>query len=191
LALILVGFEADPAQFAQTAQSDERGGEKTMDVLVRTASEADLDTLVALNRVIQSLHADMEPAHFKAEVEDRDVRAFFADRLRIGRNRISLAEAGGRPAGYVWFETQDLPESPFALLRRRIYVHHIGVSASSRRQGVASALLRHVEAAAAAAGIERIALSVWASNESAQSFFSAQGFAPLNLLLAKTIAKPG
>jgi ribosomal protein S18 acetylase RimI-like enzyme len=161
-----------------------------MDVLVRTASEADLDTLVALNRVVQSLHADMEPAHFKAEVEDRDVRAFFADRLRIRRNRFSLAEAGGRPAGYVWFETQDLPESPFAFPQRRLYVHHIGVGASVRRQGVASALLRHVEAEAAAAGIACIVLSVWASNEHARTFFSAQGFAPLNLLLTKTVAKP-
>ena len=161
-----------------------------MDVLVRTASEADLDTLVALNRVVQSLHADVEPAHFKAEVEDRDVRAFFADRLRIRRNRFSLAEAGGRPAGYVWFETQDLPESPFAFSQRRLYLHHIGVGASVRRQGVASALLRHVEAEAAAAGIACIVLSVWASNEHARTFFSAQGFAPLNLLLTKTVAKP-
>jgi ribosomal protein S18 acetylase RimI-like enzyme len=162
-----------------------------MDILVRAATEADIETLAVLNRVIQRLHAAIEPAHFKADIADQEVRAFFADRLRLARHRFAIAEVGGVPAGYIWFERQDhVPESVFALPRRRIFVNHIGVDAAFRRRGVASALLRHVEGEAAREGLERVALSVWAANEEAQSFFRAQGFAPLNLLLTKPVMKP-
>jgi hypothetical protein len=81
----------------------------------------------------------------------------------------------------VWFEVQDRPETPLTLARKRIYIHHLSVQAGSRRHGIASALLRQVEAEALVGGITTIALDTWAANGSARSFFEACGFTAFNL----------
>jgi GNAT superfamily N-acetyltransferase len=54
-----------------------------------------------------------------------------------------IAEAHGVPIGYVWFEVQAQPETPFRPRRPRIYVHHISVAPEARRRGTATALLRY------------------------------------------------
>ena len=116
-----------------------------MTMEVRAASEADFDALVQPNQVVQRLHAALYPSDFKQEVDPCAVRAFFASRLAAPKNGIGIAEAYGVPIGYVWFEVQAQPETPFRPPRPRIYVHHISVAPEARRRGTATALLRYVE----------------------------------------------
>jgi ribosomal protein S18 acetylase RimI-like enzyme len=73
------------------------------------------------------------------------------------------------------------------LARKRIYIHHVSVQAGARRHGIASALLRQVEAEALIGGITTITLDTWAANGSARSFFEACGFAAFNLSLCKRL----
>jgi ribosomal protein S18 acetylase RimI-like enzyme len=159
-----------------------------MSVEVRAASEADFDALIQLNRVVQSLHAALYPGDFKSVPDPSAVREFFAARLAGSKSAIGIAEADHVPVGYVWFEVQVRPETPFTLPRHRIYVHHISVAPDARRRGIAAALMRHVEHRAASEGIHEIALDIWAANLDAQHFFGAQGFATFNVALRKTLA---
>lgn len=87
----------------------------------------------------------------------------------------------------MWFEVQQRPVNPLTLARKRIYIHHLTVQPSARRRGIASALLRQVEAEAFIGGITSIALDTWAANEAARSFFAACGFTPFNLSLGKRL----
>lgn len=158
-----------------------------MTIWIRTASAPDASLLARLNRDVQRLHAALEPGFFKSAPDNKEVAGFFAARLTWQDNHIRIADADGDPKGYIWFEVQDRPETPLTLPRKRIYVHHLSVQASVRRQGIASALLKHVEEEARARGITNIALDTWAANGSARSFFSARGFAPFNVSLGRRL----
>jgi ribosomal protein S18 acetylase RimI-like enzyme len=129
-----------------------------MTISVRVASAADVDDIVRLNRDVQQLHAGLEPSFFKSNLESEKVAAFFAAKLALPENHIRLAAIGEGPNGYVWFEVQDRPETPLTLARKRIYIHHLSVQTGARRHGIASALLRQIEAEALIGGITNIAL---------------------------------
>ncbi|MCW6512072.1 GNAT family N-acetyltransferase [Lichenifustis flavocetrariae] len=162
-----------------------------MNIHVRQATATDLDSILILNREVQALHASLEPEHFRSDVDEGEVRAFFAGRLEKANHGIWLAESLGRPGGYVWFEKQEKAGTPFSPVRRRVYVHHIVVAADLRRHGVASTLLRCAEASAHGAGMQRIVLDSWAANVGALAFFDSEGFASLSMLLLKDLRNDG
>lgn len=155
-------------------------------IVVREALEADLDTLVRLNRVVQQVHARLEPMLFKAVTNDAEVSGFFAARLAAPENTICLAQWDGRPVGYIWFEKQDQPETCLTLSTTRLYVHHLAVEEPAQRLGVASTLLRQAEVTARALGIQRIVVGTWAANWVARTVFEARGFSALSLTLGKS-----
>jgi ribosomal protein S18 acetylase RimI-like enzyme len=160
---------------------------KAVTISIRMASDVDIDAIVRLNRDVQQLHAEIEPSFFKSDTDDKEIAVFFAEKLATSGNYIRLAGGGDGPNGYVWFEVQERPDTPLTLARKRIYIHHLTVKAGARRHGIASALLRQVEAEALAGGITSIALDTWAANGSARSFFEARGFTPFNLTLGKRL----
>ncbi len=158
-----------------------------MTISVRIASAADIDDIVRLNRDVQRLHAGLEPSFFKSNPDNEEVAAFFAAKFALSENHIRLSDNGDGPNGYVWLEVQDRPETPLTLARKRIYIHHLSVQAGARRHGIASALLRQVEAEALIGGITHIALDTWAANGLALGFFEASGFVPFKLSLGKRL----
>ena len=159
-----------------------------MTILIRAASISDAGLLTLLNCDVQRLHAKMEPDIFKSDTDNEEVAAFFAAKLALPENHMRIADASEGPKGYVWFEVQERSDTPLRLARKRIYIHHLSVQAGARRQGIASALLNHVEAEALARGITHVALDTWAANVSARRFFSARGFTPFNLSLGRRLA---
>ena len=160
-----------------------------MPVEVRAAAKADLDALVALNQVIQGVHAALYPGDFNAEVDVAAARDRFASLLTEARNDLLVATLDGDVVGYVWIEHEVRPPSPFYNRRDRVYVHHVGVAPSARRHGVAAALFREVERRARAAGIADLYLESWAANDEAHRFFAAQGFARLKLMFRKRLSR--
>ena len=159
-----------------------------MTILIRAASASDAGLLALLNRDVQRLHAEMEPDIIKSDTDNEEVAAFFAGKLALPDNHMRKADAFDAPKGYVWFELQERSETPLKLARKRIYIHHLSVQTGVRRQGIASALLSHVENEALARSITHVALDTWAANVSARSFFSARGFTPSNSSLGKWLA---
>ena len=155
-----------------------------MTIVVRIADEADLDTLIRLNQVVQSVHAELYPDDFYATADADGLKALLAPRLA----NVVIAEVDGVPAGYIWFEVQTQPANSFSPSRRRLYIHHLSVLPDARRRGVAAALMAHAEAHAEGEDIDEIALSHWAANAGAQKFFAAQGFAPYQLMLRKKLS---
>jgi ribosomal protein S18 acetylase RimI-like enzyme len=178
-------------QNASPLQLRLNAGGASMSVEVRAALDVDLDALIQLNRVVQSLHVALYPGDFTPVVEPPAVSAFFAARLASPTSVIGIAQADRVPVGYVWFEVQARPETPFTPPRSRIYVHHIAVAPEARRRGIATALMRYVEHRAASEGIDEIALDTWAANLDAQHFFGSRGFTVFNVVLRKKLARVG
>ena len=108
--------------FCEMANADIAFAGANVDMDIRDATSEDLDTLLALNTQVQDLHAQLEPSHFRAATEEVEVRAFFAKIISTPHNHILLAVDEAGPRGYLWFELQHRPQTPFTQPRRRLYV---------------------------------------------------------------------
>lgn len=98
-----------------------------------------------------------------------------------------IAERPGEAVGYLWFDVQERPPTPFTRARRRLYIQHVAVSEAARRSGVGTALIEAVEAEARARGITRLALDAWSRNTEAQIFIRTRGFQPFNVVLGRDL----
>ena len=149
-----------------------------MTISVRRATEADAESISALNTDVQALHAAAMPSRFKppesGSFSAREVSALLAER----ENLLFLAHVDGEAAGYAYAEIIRRPETSLTYSSEMLHVHHIGVGSSFRRQGVGSALLNAVRAAGLDKGITLLTLDVWSFNEAARAFFRRQGFDP-------------
>jgi diamine N-acetyltransferase len=87
-----------------------------------------------------------------------------------------IAEVESSPAGYIYAEIIDRPETSFNYAYQMIYIHHVSVRPTLRRQGVGRALLAAVKAEASKRDIRMISLDVWTFNDEARAFFSRSGF---------------
>ena len=160
-----------------------------MPIVVRRAMETDVGTLVQLNRVVQALHVRLYPNDFKHAVEKPDAKEFFLERLKDPGCVIAIAELDLLPVGYVWFDLQSRPETPFTPARHRLYVHHISVLPEAHRHGIGSALMNYVEQQAVLECAEEIALATWSANLGAQRFFMSHGFTGFTVAFRKTLEK--
>ncbi|WP_076728960.1 GNAT family N-acetyltransferase [Methylobacterium radiotolerans] len=158
-----------------------------MNAIIRSATAEDLTSLAALNRVVQDLHTEAEPSYFRSQIEPDEVEDFFSKVLSNKQMRLLIAEIAREAVGYIWFELQERPATPFTNARKRVYIHHVVVSPSYRKIGVGISLLRRVETEARACGITHVALDTWEFNEAAKEFFKHSGFDAFNIVMRKRI----
>jgi ribosomal protein S18 acetylase RimI-like enzyme len=141
-----------------------------------------------LNGVVQDLHAQLYPDIFRSDWAPSDLETFWTDRLNDEDSRVAIATLDSHPVGYIWFEVQTREQDALHLHRRRIYVHHIAVDESARGAGVGTKLLDQAESEAERVGISNVLLDAWTSNSTAQGFFGARGYDPVNVVLSKSFA---
>lgn len=93
--------------------------------------------------------------------------------------RIWLAEdINGTPVGYVMGVRIDRLPNPLVAGAVLVELDQVVVDPGARGQGIATALCGAVLEWAAGLGADRVELSTWAFNESAQSLFAKLGFTP-------------
>lgn len=71
---------------------------------------------------------------------------------------------------------------------RRGYIYHTAVAVSERRQGIGSALVNAAFAALKNEGISKVALVVFARNETGNKFWQSLGFTERNDLVYRNMA---
>jgi ribosomal protein S18 acetylase RimI-like enzyme len=147
-----------------------------MKAVIREATEADADIISSLNIDVQAAHASAMPWWFKPASRDTFPPEVVARLLDDPSNLLFIAEVEVSPAGYVYAEVMDRPETSFNYAYQMVYVHHISVRPAHRRQGVGRALLEAVQTAASKRDIRMISLDVWTFNAGARTFFSRSGF---------------
>lgn len=91
-------------------------------------------------------------------------------------------ERTGARVGEVWYAFQKQEGWP------QVFVYWIGILPEHRRKGYASAVFRLVESEAKRLGAARVALHVFADNEGATAMYRGLGYAPVNVIMAKTLA---
>lgn len=157
-------------------------------IIVRPAGAGDLDTVVALNEVVQAFHAARNPDYFKIEPRPRDVADLLASQVRRPGHHVFLASIRERAVGYTWCELQDIDATALTHRLRRLFVHHVAVAEGARRRGVAGTLLDAVDTLARERGIGRVDLSAWSFNEPARRLFEKRGYAVSSVNLSKRLS---
>ena len=151
-------------------------------MMVRTATEEDIDALVALNSDVQGLHVSLFPDRFKDTNPDQ-VAGWFLSVLKNDNHRTLIAFEGKEPVGYIVLKIKDRGAHAFCKAHKLLYVDQISVSCDYRNKGVGKALIDAARAVAAEDGIRRIELDVWTENTDAKQFFASQGFMTFNEIM--------
>ena len=89
-----------------------------------------------------------------------------------------IAETGGEPAGAAWYRLFPASDAGYGYVADDVPEVTVGVAAAHRGQGVAAELLERLNAAAAAAGLRAISLSVEPDNH-ALRIYERAGFEPV------------
>jgi len=146
-------------------------------VTVRRAVGGDAHALAALNRFVHETHLARRPDYFKPVRAD-EAAAWFRERLEERTTAAWIAEAEGRPVGYVLTFFHERGENPFHRPRRWCEIDQIAVDPAWRRRGIGRALMGAALEASRARGVHDVELFSWAFNTEAQALFRGFGFEP-------------
>jgi len=139
-------------------------------VTVRRAASNDVHVLAALNGVVHEMHLARRPDYFKPVRAD-DVAAWFRSRLDEPTTAAWIAEADGRPVGYVLTFFHERGENPFHRGRRWCEIDQIAVDPEWRRRGIGRALMAAALEEADKRGLRDVELFSWAFNTEAHAMF--------------------
>jgi len=156
-------------------------------MIIRPATNSDIDDLVLLNDQIQRLHAEQYPDEFRYPVDRGEIRDFFEGLLSSDNNTVIVACDESRTIGYLYYEIHSIPQNTFKLAKVRYYIHHVLVDENTRRLGTASALFDWVESDARENGVSQIVLDTWMKNSDAHEFFKRKGYELTQLLFSKPV----
>jgi len=134
------------------------------DVQVRQAVFADLEALALLfdaYRQFQGRRSDLFAAH-----------AFLRARFGHGESIVFLAQASGHALGFA----QLYPSYSSVSLKRIFVLNDLFVDPGARGRGIASRLLKAVEAHAWTNDAARVTLSVARDNDVARAIYEAKGW---------------
>lgn len=150
-----------------------------MALVIEPAETADVPDLVRLNAEIQAHHAALAPDLYNAKADPDRVCQLFQRQLEDPTQTLLLARHDAVAVGYVWYEMRDAHDGTFTRSGPRAYIHHIGVTGSHRRQGVARRLMNRV---IADAGRREVVLTSAAVNAEAHAFFESFGFTSARII---------
>ncbi|MFT3888401.1 MAG: GNAT family N-acetyltransferase [Arachnia sp.] len=156
------------------------------EIEVRPAQESDLDGVTALATQVQTLHTEGRPDLFRPAAPD-ELRSYLSGCLSDGAILLVAEHTAEGLVGYVLAEAVRRPASPFQHPHTSLYVHHIAVDGSARRQGIGDLLLQKIVEVARREGAASIRLDSWSFNTGAHRFFEVQGFAPMRVVFERAV----
>ena len=146
-----------------------------MSIEVRRARREELERVNDLRKVVNDIHVEGRPAHFKAGFGP-DLRAHVYEQFDSDAGDVLVALDEGEIAGFATVDYIHRPEGPYTLPLDFYHVSEFCVDPAHRRKGVATALVEYMKQDARARGFRRIDLDVWAFNADALAFYEAVGF---------------
>ena len=151
-------------------------------MLIRRAEIADIPHILRLLRQVCNVHQDIRPEIFRRDgvkYTENDLKALLLDENRP----VWCAVEGDNFLGYCFCQWEEYRDSTVMMDRREFYIDDLCVDEICRGHGVATALYRHVTAAAKAAGAAFITLNVWTGNDSAMRFYEKMGMKPRKITM--------
>ena len=151
-------------------------------MLIRRAEIDDIPHILRLLRQVCNVHQDIRPEIFQRDgvkYTETDLKELLLDENRP----VWCAVEGETFLGYCFCQWEEYRGSTVMMDRRELYIDDLCVDEACRSRGVATALYRHVTAAAKAAGAAFITLNVWTGNDSAMRFYEKMGMKPRKITM--------
>ena len=145
---------------------------------IRRAVSSDIPDLLRLLGQVLTVHHEGRPDLFKS-----NATKYTAEELDVllsdeQRPIFAATDDMGRLLGYAFCIFQQHKDDNILTDIRTLYVDDICVDEACRRQGVATALYKHVETFARENGCYNLTLNVWAQNPGACAFYTRCGLTP-------------
>jgi ribosomal protein S18 acetylase RimI-like enzyme len=144
---------------------------------VRAATVGDEELLAKLNGLVQDVHLQHRPHHFKP-TQLPELAAWYRSVLENPTTRMWIAEERDVAIGYVMALLRHLPETPFTRAKAWLEIDQIAIDHNHRRRGVGRALVLAAIDAASAEGVHHVEATVWCFNVEANETFRHLGFTP-------------
>ncbi|GAM45687.1 hypothetical protein NSK11_contig00022-0055 [Nocardia seriolae] len=164
-----------------------RSGGVTGEIEIRPARPRDVDALAGLGMALHQLHVDDRPDVFRA-VDLSALREFFRSQMVDGMH-VLLASIGPEAVGYLLAEHRRREADAFRQELSILYIHHLAVSPSARRNGIGGRLIDAAAAAARELKASGLRLDAWQFNTAAHDFFRAHGFSPMNVIFERDLPR--
>ena len=143
-------------------------------LLIRRATEADLEVIVKLLFQVQKVHSDVRPDLFRAgnrKYTDEEIKQILLDDTRP----VFVAEQNGQVLGYCFCIHQQHVGSNSLTDVKTLYVDDLCVEENARNMHVGTALYEYVLNYAKQQGYYNVTLNVWADNKKALGFYEKLG----------------
>ena len=151
-------------------------------MFIRLAEEKDIPGILQLLLQVGEVHHRIRPDIFRSGAQKYDRESLLS--LLQDQNRpIYVADRDGEVAGYAFCILKSQPENSVMLARTEFYIDDLCIDENCRGQGIATALYRHVCAAAKEKCCDFVTLNVWQGNESALAFYEKMGLRPRNTMM--------
>ena len=146
--------------------------------VIRRATTHDLPSLARLGAALVRMHHAFDPDRFVALEPDPERRygAFLAEQMVRPEAVVLVAEHDGRIVAYLFAAIEDA--SLKELRDVAGFIHDVLVDDSTRRLGIAPALVEAAIAWMRERGVRRAVLGTATRNEAAQRLFTRLGFRP-------------
>lgn len=151
-------------------------------MFIRMAEEKDIPGILQLLLQVGEVHHQIRPDIFRSGAQKYDREALLS-LLQDQTRPIYVADRAGAVAGYAFCVLKSQPDNSVMRARTEFYIDDLCVDENCRGQGIATALYRHVCAAARECGCNFVTLNVWQGNESALAFYEKMGLRPRNTMM--------
>jgi len=158
-------------------------------MIIRKATENDVDRLRDMLFQVQALHAKGRPDVFKAgthKYSKEEIMGFLSNEL----SPVFVADLGdGVAVGYAFCDIREQKETSNLKPSKTYYLDDLCVDEKYRGKGIGKQLYNYVLSQAELTGCDSLTLNVWHLNESAIRFYERVGMSPLKSTMEKVIKK--
>jgi ribosomal protein S18 acetylase RimI-like enzyme len=153
-----------------------------MDIVLRRATESDIEIVQAFGaKLLNYERENYDPSLDKDWAFSDEAKGKYL--AAIKEKYVLIAEAGGRPAGFLIGGIMPVKPGDARPIKQA-YLNNIYVDESQRGAGIGERLVEEFKTYCKNEGVSRIGVSVLAANETANRFYNKVGFTPRSINLS-------
>ena len=151
-----------------------------MKINIRKVTAQDYDIMCDLFDEIDALHRNALPRMFKKPDGPAREHDYYLGLIADENAALFIAEADGKPAGYVYGIVKDAPDFPVFVPRHHVVIDNIAIKAEFQNRGLGKTLMDKMREWAIEKGATSIELSVYEFNKNAMLFYERLGYQTLS-----------
>ena len=161
----------------------QRNRKVKLEITIRTAKQEDYQEIDAIFQDVNQFHAKIHPEIKEKFADEHFDKNHFIDELKDEQTTFLVAEVNEKVAGFMLgiFKTHEKTKS------LTFYISKFATAKDFRGAGVGLKLMNEAEKIAKEKGCQRIELSLYSNNTSAQGFYQHLGFEPQRTILQKSL----